>query len=141
MIPTSDQIHELERRLRQAMRASAVDELDALLAEDLVFTDHLGGVWGKQEDLAAHRSAAIHIDSLSVSDEHVVMLDGVAVVNMLLELSGTFAGQAASGSFRFTRVWAPTGAGRWQVVAAHSTRVAEGGRREGEDHAGGSIEK
>lgn len=123
-VTTPEQIRGLERRLSDAMRASAVEELDALLADDLVFTDHLGGLWGKDDDLAAHRSGAIHIDSLSASQERIHILGGAAVVNVLLEIAGTFGGRAASGTFRFTRVWAPAAGGRWQVVAAQSTMVA-----------------
>ena len=133
-VPTLDQIRELERRLLDAMRASALDELDALLADGLVFTDHLGGLWGKQDDLAAHRSGVIHIDDLSASQERILVLDGAAVVSVLLEISGAFGGREASGAFRFTRVWAPAAGGRWQVVAAQSTLVAGhsagAGRRE-----------
>lgn len=130
-VPTHEQIQGLERRLQNAMRVSALDELEALLADNLVFTDHLGGLWGKQDDLRAHRSGLIHISALSASQEHVLALGGAAVVNVLLEISGTFAGQEASGTFRFTRVWAPTYEGQWQVVAAQSTLVA--GNRDARD--------
>ena len=124
-VPTLEHIQQLEQRLQKAMHSSALDELDRLLADDLIFTDHLGGLWGKQDDLAAHRSRVIHINSLSASEEQIRILDGVAVVNLLLEISGTFGGQEASGTFRFTRVWAPASGGQWQVVAGHSTRVAD----------------
>jgi hypothetical protein len=137
-IPTHKQIQGLERRLRDAMRASALGELDALLADDLVFTDHLDGLWGKQDDLMAHRSGAIHIAALSASQEHILVLEGAAVVNVRLEISGTFAGQEASGVFRFTRVWAPTASGQWQVVAAQSTLVADRGAGEDRRRADGS---
>ena len=123
-VPTREQIQGLERRLLGAMRTSALDELDALLADNLVFTDHLGGLWGKQDDLMAHRSGVIHIRALSASQERILVLDGAAVVSVLLEISGTFAGQEASGTFRFTRVWAPTSSGKWQVMVAQSTLVA-----------------
>lgn len=123
-VPTHEQIKGLEHRLLGAMRASTIDELDALLADDLVFTDHLGGLWGKQDDLTAHRSGMIHIRALSASQERILVFDGAAVVSVLLEISGTFDGQEASGAFRFTRVWAPTAGGDWQVVAAQSTLVA-----------------
>jgi ketosteroid isomerase-like protein len=124
-VPTREQIQRLERRLRDAMRTSALDELDALLADDLVFTDHLGGLWGKQDDLAAHRSGEIQIGALSASQEQILVMGGAAVVNVLLEISGTFGGREASGAFRFTRVWAPTSSGQWRVVAAHSTLVTD----------------
>ena len=50
------QIIELEERLRQAMLYSDVNELDALIAPELLFTNHLGQIFSKQEDLDAHRS-------------------------------------------------------------------------------------
>ena len=139
-VPKQEQIQELERRLRDAMRASALGELDALLADDLVFTDHLGGLWGKQDDLTAHRSGMIHIRALSASQERILVLDGAAVVSILLEISGTFAGQESSGAFRFTRVWAPTARGRWQVVVAQSTLLASPGARANRSSGGGSGE-
>ena len=139
-VPTLEQIQGLERRLQDAMRASALDELDALLADDLVFTDHLGGLWGKQDDLTAHRSGAVHIDALSASQERILVLEGAAFVSVLLEISGTFAGQEASGAFRFTRVWAPTPVGQWQVIAAQSTLVADRGTGGDRHRADGSGE-
>jgi ketosteroid isomerase-like protein len=123
--PTLQDIRHYEERLLRAMRASDLAELDALLADDLVFTDHLGALWGKQDDLAAHRSGAIEVETVAASDERIRLLDGAAIVTVRLEISGRFAGEPASGAFRFTRVWAPTGDGRWQVVTAHSTLVAD----------------
>jgi ketosteroid isomerase-like protein len=123
-VPTEQHIRHLERRLRDAMLGSNLDELNALLAEDLVFTDHLGGLWGKQDDLDAHRSGVIKVKTVAASDERVRLLDGVAIVNVRLEISGTFGSTEASGAFRFTRVWMPARDGQWQVVAAHSTLIA-----------------
>lgn len=128
-------IRELERRLGDAMRNSDLDELDALLADELVFTDHLGALWGKQDDLAAHRSGVINVRSVRASRERVRVLDGAAVVNVRLAIAGTFGGEEASGVFQFTRIWMPLREGRWQVVAAHSTLVVNESR--GGEHAGG----
>lgn len=103
-VATHTQIRELERRLRDAMRDSDLDELDALLADELIFTDHLGGLWGKADDLAAHRAGSIKVSRVEASQERVMLLDGVAAVSVRLAISGTFGGQEASGDFRFTRV-------------------------------------
>jgi uncharacterized protein (TIGR02246 family) len=121
---TEADIEALEERLRLAMQRSDLDELEALLADDLLFTDHLGGTWGKQDDIAAHRARVVEIRSVHASEQRVRLLGGVAVVSVRLEIAGTFGGQAASGSFRFMRVWAPAADRRWQVVAAQSTLVA-----------------
>ena len=127
-VPTEQHIRHLERRLCNAMLGSDLDELDALLADDLVFTDHLGGLWGKQDDLDAHRSGMIKVKTVAASEERIRLLDGVAIVNVRLEISGTFGSAEASGAFRFTRVWMPGQNGQWQVVTAHSTLIA------GRDH-------
>ncbi|MFN8580217.1 MAG: nuclear transport factor 2 family protein [Gemmatimonadaceae bacterium] len=37
-------VEALEARLVRAMQRSSLAELDALLADDLIFTDHLGAV-------------------------------------------------------------------------------------------------
>jgi ketosteroid isomerase-like protein len=125
MVPSQSQIELLEERRLRAMRRSDAEELDELLADDLVFTDHVGGMWSKQDDLEAHRSGTIEIDTQAAFDHRVRLLDGAAVVTVRLEISGTFAGHAASGTFRFTRVWAPMNDGQWRVAVAHSTRVAD----------------
>jgi hypothetical protein len=123
-VPTREEIDILEQRLLTAMMHSDCGELDALLAEELVFTDHLGAVWGKQDDLAAHRSGAIRVATVMASDERIHLLDGAAIVNVRLDITGTFGGQPASGVFRFTRVWVYMPDRRWQVVAGQSTLMA-----------------
>jgi hypothetical protein len=121
---TETQIAEYERRLRDAMLMSDIDELDELLAQDLTFTDHFGALWRKADDLAAHRAGVIRVESVVASDERIQLLDQAAIVSVRLDIAGRFAGVAANGAFRFTRVWAPTLGGKWQVVAAHSTLIA-----------------
>ena len=116
------QIFECEERLRQAMLSSDVAVLDELLDPDLLFTNHLGQVLTKQDDLAAHRTGIVKVDRLDPSEQQHRLVGGVAVVSVRMQVSGHYAGAASQGDFRFTRVWAPL-SGRWRVVAAHSTIV------------------
>lgn len=104
-------IRELERRLLNAMRDSDLGELDALLADDLVFTDHLGALWGKQDDLSARRSGAIRVRAVEASQERVQVHDGVAVVNVRLSISGTFGGRRRAGRFGSRASGCPCGMG------------------------------
>lgn len=48
------QVLNAEERLRLAMMDSDVAQLTLLLADDLLFTNHLGHLLSKQADLAAH---------------------------------------------------------------------------------------
>ena len=105
------------------MLRSDVNALDALLAPELVFTSHLGHVLGKQDDLAAHEAGLVKIDELTPSDQRLQLRDDVAIVSVRVHLSGRYAGTPSNGDFRFTRVWAISSSGIWQVVAAHATVV------------------
>jgi len=114
-----------EDRLCEAMRTSDLEALDALLAEELIFTSHWGALFGKQEDLAAHREGVVQIDHLAASDRQIRMVAGVAIVTLRLEIAGSIGGEPSVGAFRFTRIWAPSADGAWQVVAAQSTQLPE----------------
>jgi hypothetical protein len=61
---TKDLIEEQEQRLVEAMKASNIEELDVLLADDLIFTGHTGALFTKENDLDAHRSGSINIYSI-----------------------------------------------------------------------------
>jgi ketosteroid isomerase-like protein len=118
------EILEAEERLRQAMLGGDVSVLDALLAPELIFTNHLGQVLGKEDDLNAHRSGLVKITELAPSDRQVLIKADVAVVSVQVHLAGSYAGVAAEADFRFTRVWARSTDETWQVIAGHSSIVA-----------------
>jgi len=119
------QIVDAEDRLRTAMLSSDVATLNELLAPDLIFTNHLGQLLGKEDDLAAYRSGVLKVVSLEPSEQHVRALGDVAVVSVRMQLSGTYAGNPANGDFRFTRVWARSQREKWQIVAAHAGLIAQ----------------
>lgn len=62
------QIETCEERLRQAMLHSDVSTLDELLADDLLFTNHLGQLMTKQDDLKAHRTGMVKILKCFMAD-------------------------------------------------------------------------
>jgi ketosteroid isomerase-like protein len=121
---TESHIREAEHRLRDAMLNSDVDALDRLLAPELIFTNHLGQLQGKQDDLAAYRSGALKIKSLIPSEQRIHVYGDIGIVSVRVQLLGTYAGNSANGDFRFTRVWAFSGDKVWRVVAAHAGVVA-----------------
>ena len=114
------QILDVEEQLRTAMLDSDVATLNELLETDLIFANHLGQLTGKEDDIAAYRSGLLKVVSLEPSEQQVRDLDDVAVVSVRMQMSGTYAGNPANGDFRFTRVWALSQQGKWQIVAAHA---------------------
>ena len=116
-------ILELEERLRLAMLNSDIPELDVLISPNLLFTNHLGLLTSKADDLHSHRTQEFVFQSLDLSESKIVVYDRSAVVSVKAEIQGEYHGQPANGCFRFTRVWA-NAAGKWQVIAGHSSVIA-----------------
>lgn len=119
---TKEQIALLEDKLITAMKESNVGELDALLADDLIFTGHTGQIITKEMDIDAHRSGNIEIFDIDVSEQQINVMGDVAIVSVKKEISGSFFGNTEVAVLRFTRVWKLKGSA-WQVIAAHSSQV------------------
>jgi hypothetical protein len=115
-------LHTAEAALRQAQLASDVPALDRLVDETLRFIGPDGAVYGKQDDLDAHRRGMVRITRLEPSEEHIQRFGPIAVVSVRMEMSGTFNGAAFAGPFRYTRVWCARREG-WRIVAGHVSAV------------------
>jgi len=111
-----------EAALRQAQLASDVAVLDQLVDDALIFTGPDGAVYGKQDDLDAHRRGMVRITRLEPSEERIQRFGSIAVVSVRMEMSGTFQGATFAGPFRYTRVWCARPEG-WRIVAGHVSAV------------------
>jgi len=118
------EILDLEARIRVAQLRADVPAMDALLADDLLFTGPDGTVGTKAQDLAAHQSGAVRFR------EHVPMElrvrrigPAVAVTALRAQLTVEVAGTLVSGEYRYTRVWAREGSRDWRVVGGHVSAV------------------
>jgi len=105
------------------MLRSEVSALDELLAPELIFTNHLGQVLTKKDDLESHHSGILKVEALTPSEEHVLLMGEVAIFSVRVHLIGSYAGIRSDNDFRFTRVWAQSSGDTWRVVAAHSSLV------------------
>lgn len=121
-----DSLLAAEAALRRAQLSSGVAELDRLVDEELVFTGPDGALYGRADDLEAHRSGMIRINRLEPSEERIQRFGSIAVMSMRMEMSGTFRGEPFAGPFRYTRVWYARPSG-WRVVAGHVSGVAPRG--------------
>jgi hypothetical protein len=118
------QIVEIEERLRQAMLHSDVAELDALIAPEIIFTTHLGQLYSKEEDLAAHRSGVFKFRELTPSEQRILIHNGFAVVSVKMRVLGSYEGSETDFSIRFTRVWSKSSTDSLQIIAGHTSVVA-----------------
>lgn len=119
---SEDSLHGCEAELRQAQLTGDVALLDRLLDDALVFTGPDGAVYGKGDDLDAHRRGWVRITRLDPSEERIQRFGGVAVVSVRMEMAGSFKGAPFAGPFRYTRVWCERPNG-WRLVAGHVSAV------------------
>lgn len=112
-----------EAELRAAQLSGDVAALERLIDDALVFTGPDGGIYGKADDLDAHRRGWVRITRLEPSDERVQSFGDVAVVSVRMEMAGAWRGEPFAGPFRYTRVWRRDAAG-WRVVAGHVSAVS-----------------
>ncbi len=116
-------IKEYEQRLCQAMLKSDVSGLDKLLSPGLIFTNHLGMILTKEDDLKAHETGVLKIFSINLSDQKIITHGDVVIVSVSANILGCFAEDKSENDFRFTRVWRKQSDGNWQIIAGHSSIV------------------
>jgi len=116
------EIVEAEERLKLAMISSDVEALDQLLSEDLIFTNHLGQMLSKSDDLAAHTKGDFKINELSLFDQIIMPSCDVVVVTVHSNVIGSYKGEATNDNLCFTRVWEKLDK-HWQVMAGHASIV------------------
>jgi ketosteroid isomerase-like protein len=118
------QIRECERRLYAAMVASDVTELDALIADDLLFAGPTGGLATKTMDLELHRTGGTQFLELIPKELEIrVWSEHFALASAKIFLSGLFLGDAFAGDYRYMRVWRNSDRG-WQIAGGSVSAIA-----------------
>ena len=124
--PADPAIVRAEARLRAAQLDADVAALDALIADELLFTGPDGQLGTKAQDLAAHRSGVVRVREHEPEELRVRPVGpDVAVAALRARLAVEVAGALVRGTYRYTRVWAREGDGRWRVVGGHVAAVPD----------------
>jgi ketosteroid isomerase-like protein len=117
------EISECEMRLYAAMRVSDVDELDALISDELLFVGPSGEMVSKAMDLEMHRSGGIQITQLEPREQEMRVLNDAVVATTKVFVAGVFQGNSFASEMRYTRVWRRTESG-WKILAGHCGFIA-----------------
>lgn len=121
------QIIGVEEQLRVAMLTSDTKALEYLLADDLVFTNHLGQVMRKQDDLAFHQSGLCQFQAIDYSERHIQVMGDRVLVSVRVQLIGNYSGTSFEEDLRFTRLWQHSPHQGWQIIIGHSSAVQANG--------------
>jgi len=115
---------DLDKKRMEAMARKDLAALDALIAEDLVYTHSTARLDTKQSLLGAMESGATVYTSVAPSEVKAQDLGDTVVLTGSARIGVLSQGRPNSFAVRFTDVWSNK-AGRWQMVAWQSTRLPE----------------
>ena len=109
------EVLEIDRQHNEAMRANDADALSRIIADDCIFTNERGMVFGKSHRIDVTKSGKVVFSAYDIDDVNVQLHAGIAVVTERATTKGN--DEYHTGQFRYTKVFARRN-GRWQLVAA-----------------------
>lgn len=124
MADNAKTIIELDRRRMQAMGEKDIPTLDALLADDLIYTHSSARVDTKQTLIANMKSGATVYSSIEPSEVRAQDLGDAVVLTGVAWVKVVSHGRQLDFGVRFTDAYAKR-SGRWQMVVWQSTRLPD----------------
>ena len=113
---------DLDRKRMQAMAAKDIATLEAVLADDLVYTHSSARLDTKQSLIGAMTSGATVYTGVEASDVRAQDLGDTVVLTGIAQIKVVSNGTPNAFRVRFTDVYARRD-GRWQMVTWQSTRL------------------
>lgn len=98
--------------------------LERIWADDLSFVNLRGRLLNKKERVENIKTGATSLNTAEVSEKNVRMYGNTAVATLVVKIKGQYSGEAGSGDFRVTTVWAMP-KGNWQMVATQMTPIVK----------------
>jgi len=98
-----------------------VDTLDALFHEKAVFV-HMGGVWGKAQELDIIKNGTIHYKRADIHEVSVNIIDNTAVLLNRITLLAVVGGNEVTNPFMVTEVYVQQEGG-WKLASLSFTRL------------------
>ena len=124
MADSAQMIIDLDRKRMTAMAEKDIATLNAVLADDLIYTHSSARLDTKQSLVGNMQSGSTVYNSVEPSDVKAQDLGSAVVLTGIARIRVTSNGQPNAFAVRFTDVYANRG-GKWQMVCWQSTRLAE----------------
>jgi ketosteroid isomerase-like protein len=124
MAGNAQTIIDLDKKRMEAMAKKDIAALNALIADELVYTHSSARTDTKQSLIGAMESGSTVYTSVVPSDVKAQEFEDAVVLTGLARISVMSQGRPNSFGVRFTDVWANKG-GHWQMVTWQSTRTPD----------------
>jgi len=103
------------------MAERKVDTLDALFHEKAVFV-HMGGSWGKEQELDIIKSGGIHYKKADIHEVSVNIVGTTAILLNRITLLAVVGGNEVTNRFTVTEVYVQHD-GSWKLASLSFTRL------------------
>jgi hypothetical protein len=103
------------------MSERKVDSLDALFHEKAVFV-HMGGSWGKEQELEIIKSGGIHYKQADIHEVSVNLIGATAILLNRITLLAVVGGNEVTNPFVVTEVYVQAN-GSWKLASLSFTRL------------------
>ena len=120
--PKSEQeVINLSREKWRWMAEREVDTLDALFHEKAVFV-HMGGAWGKEQELDIIKSGGIHYKQADIHEVSVNIIGTTAILLDRITLLAVVDGNEVTNPFMVTEVYVQQD-GSWKLASLSFTKL------------------
>ncbi len=100
-----------------------VDSLNALFDEKSIFV-HMGGSWGKEQEINIIRSGGIHYKKADIHDVSVQIIDNTAILLNRITLLAVVGGNEVTNPFMVTEVYVKQN-GKWMLGSLSFTKLTQ----------------
>ena len=118
---TEQEIINLSKEKWQWMSDKNVDKLDLLFHEKAVFV-HMGGSWGKEQEINIIKSGGIWYKKADIHDVSVNVIDNTAILLNRIDLLAVVGGNEVTNPFMVTEVYIRQN-DKWKLADLSFTRL------------------
>jgi hypothetical protein len=112
---------DLSKKKWRWMSERKVDYLDALFHEKAVFV-HMGGSWGKEQELEIIMNGGIHYKRADIHEVSVTIIEMTAILLNTITLLAIVGGNEVTNPFVVTEVYVQQD-GSWRLASLSFTRL------------------
>ena len=120
-VDLEQQVVELSKEKWRWMAEREVDALDALFHEQAVFV-HMGGAWGKEQELDIIRGGRIHYKKADIHEVSVHIMGTTAILLNRITLLAVVGGNEVTNPFMVTEVYVQQD-DSWKLASLSFTRL------------------